>query len=86
MIFGVVTKALPLCLVTQFHGSQQESVTLHQVADNNAVTKGNYISIFTKICSTLYHLHSKGYPHIDIKGNNVVVERPSASGNSAQSH
>ena len=34
MIFGVVTKASPLCLVTQFHGVQQESVTLHQAADN----------------------------------------------------
>ncbi|CAH3130945.1 unnamed protein product, partial [Pocillopora meandrina] len=50
MIFGVVTKASPLCLVTQFHGVQQESVTLHQAADNNAVTKANCISIFKKIC------------------------------------
>lgn len=44
MIFGVVTKASPLCLVTQFHGVQQESVTLHQAADNNVVTKANCIS------------------------------------------
>lgn len=26
------------------------------------------------------HVHSKGYLHNDIKGNNVVLERPSASG------
>lgn len=74
MIFGVVTKASPLCLVTQFHGVQQESVTLHQAADNNAVTKANCISIFKKICSVLDHVHSKGYLHNDIKGNNVVLE------------
>ena len=29
IIFGVVTKTLPLCLVTQFHGFEEESVTLH---------------------------------------------------------
>ena len=80
MIFGVDTKASPLCLVTQFHGVQHESVTLHQAADNNAVTKANCISIFKKICSVLDHVHSKGYLHNDIKGNNVVLERPSASG------
>lgn len=80
MIFGVVTKASPLCLVTQFHGVQQESVTLHQAADNNAVTKANCMSIFKKICSVLDHVHSKGYLHNDIKGNNVVLERSSASG------
>lgn len=79
MIFGVVTKASPLCLVTQFHGVQQESVTLHQAADNNVVTKANCISIFKKICSALGHVHSKGYLHNDIKGNNVVLERPSVS-------
>lgn len=66
--------------MTQFHGVQQESVTLHQAADNNAVTKANCISIFKKICSVLDHVHSKGYLHNDIKGNNVVLERPSASG------
>ena len=54
-------------------------MTLHQAADNNAVTKANCISIFKKICSALDHLHSEGYLHNDIKGNNVVLERPSAS-------
>ena len=68
---------------TVFHlvtSTGQESVTLHQAADNNAVTKANCISIFKKICSVLDHVHSKGYLHNDIKGNNVVLERPSASG------
>ena len=55
---------------TVFHlvtSTGQESVTLHQAADNNAVTKANCISIFKKICSALDHVHCKGYLHNDIK-------------------
>lgn len=79
MIFGVVTKTLPLCLVTQFHGIKEESVTLHQAANASILTIANCISIFQKICCALGHVHSKGYLHNDIKANNVVLERTSVS-------
>lgn len=57
MIFGVVTKSLPLCLVMQFHGVKGLSVNLHQVADANMLTPTDCISIFIKICSALGHVH-----------------------------
>ena len=79
MIFGVVTKTFPLCLVTQFHGVKEESVTLHQAADSSILTIANCISIFQKICCALGTVHSKGYLHNDIKANNVVLERTSVS-------
>ena len=44
--------------MNQFHGVQQESVTLHQAADSNTVTKANCISTFKKICSVLDHVPS----------------------------
>jgi len=79
MIFGVATKTLPLCLVTQFHGVKEESVTLHQAANASILTIANCISIFQKICCALGHVHSKGYLYNDIKANNVVLERTSVS-------
>lgn len=79
MIFGVVTKSLPLCLVTKFHGVKEESVTLHQAANDNILTPADCISVFRKICSALSHVHLKGYLHNDLKANNVVLERASAS-------
>ena len=79
MIFGVVTKTLPLCLVTQFHGVQEQSLTLHKAADANLLTTADCISLFEKICHAVGHVHSKGYFHNDIKANKVVLERTSAS-------
>ena len=79
MLFGVVTKSLPMCLVTQFHGLKEESTTLHQAASTeNMLTPAKCIAIFLKISSTLPYVHSKGYLHNDIKGNNVVLERTSS--------
>ena len=79
MIFGVVTKSLPLCLVTQFHGVKEESITLHQAAAADMLNPSNCIAVFQKICSALCHMHSKGYLHNDLKADNVVLERVSGS-------
>ena len=78
MIFGVVTKTFPLCLVTQFLGVKEESVTLHKAADSSILNIANCISIFQKICCALGKVHSKGYLHNDIKANIVVLERTSS--------
>ena len=65
MFFGVVTKSLPMCLVTQFHGLKEESTTLHQAASTeDMLTPAKCIAIFLKISSTLRYVHSKGYLHI----------------------
>lgn len=79
MFFGVVTKSFPLCLVMKFHGVKEESVTLHQLANANILTPADCISVFGKICSGLGHVHLKGYLHNDLKANNAVLERASAS-------
>ena len=74
MLFG-----LRLCLVTQFHGVKEESITLHQAAAANILNQANCIAVFQKICSALCHMHSKGYLHNDLKADNVVLERISVS-------
>ena len=75
MFFGVVTKKEPLCLVTQFHGMNGESITLHKAANKRMITPLDSNEIFIQICLTLKHVHSKGYLHNDIKANNVVLEK-----------
>ncbi|XP_068760115.1 uncharacterized protein [Montipora capricornis] len=72
MFFGVVTKKEPLCLVTQFHGVNGESITLHKAANKRMITPLDSIEIFIQICLALKHVHSKGYLHNDIKANNVL--------------
>ena len=79
MIFGVITKSWPMCLVTQFHFVKEQSITLHQAACTNMITPADSIAIFLEISSTLRYIHSKGYIHNDIKANNVVLERKSGS-------
>ena len=79
MIFGAVTEKEPLCLVTQFHGVNGHSVTFHQAANTNLLTPQDCIEIFLEICSALRHVHHWGYLHNDIKANNAVLERESAS-------
>lgn len=75
MIVGVVTTQEPLCLVTQFHGINGTSGTLHHAAILNIITSPECLDIFVEICYALKHVHSRGFLHNDIKANNVVLER-----------
>ena len=75
MIVGVVTTQEPLCLVTQFHGINGTSGTLHHAAISNIITSPECLDIFVEICYALKHVHSRGFLHNDIKANNVVLER-----------
>lgn len=74
MMLGVVTESEPLYLVTQFHGVEGNSITLHQAADTNTLTPPDCTEIFHEICSALKHVHRQGYLHNDIKANNVVLQ------------
>lgn len=80
ILLGVLTHGKPFCMVAQFHGVKDESVTLHQAAKGSFLTPQDSAEIFLEICSALKHVHSRGYLHNDIKGNNVVLEKtPTAS-------
>lgn len=74
MIVGVVTNKEPICLVTQFHGVKDSSVTLFQAANSNLLKPQSSSDLFIEICYALQHVHSKGFLHNDIKANNVVLE------------
>lgn len=65
--------------MTQFHGVNDQSITLYQAADTGKLTPQDCIDIFLVICYALKNVHSRGYLHNDIKANNVVFERQSAS-------
>ena len=75
MLLGVITCSESLCMVTQFHGVGDESLTLHQAAKGSFLTPENSVEIFQELGSALKHVHSMGYLHNDIKANNVVLEK-----------
>ena len=75
MLIGITTANIPFCVVTQFHGVNETSVTLHQAAKNKIITPTECVHLFVKICSALEHVHSKGFLHNDIKSNNVVLDQ-----------
>ena len=78
LVFGVITKSTPMCLVMQFHGINGTSITLHQASESAIISKHECISIFKKLSEVLEHIHSKGYLHNDIKSNNVILEKTSS--------
>ena len=74
MIIGVVTAQEPFCPVTQFHGANGKSITLHQGASTNMIAPSECLDIFVEICSALNHVHSRAFLHNDIKANNVIIQ------------
>ena len=75
LVFGVITKSTPVCLVMQFHGVDGSSLNLHQAAESKSITPKECINIFISLLDTIYYVHCKGYIHNDIKSNNVILER-----------
>ena len=75
MLIGITTANTPFCVLTQFHGVNERSVTLHQAAKNKIITPTECVHLFVKICSALEHVHWKGFLHNDIKSNNVVLDQ-----------
>ena len=76
LLFGVITKSLPLRLITQFHGRNNSCSTLHKVIKKGTIDKPSWFGILKKIMEALNHMHKAGVLHNDIKSNNVVLEKP----------
>lgn len=66
--------------MTQFHDVKELSTTLDQAAKNKIITASECLHLFVQICSTLKHLHLRGFPHNDTKSNNVVLDRGTRPG------
>ena len=49
LLFGVVTRSLPLCLVTQFHGEKEQSLTLSRAVRKKELGKQNWLEILKGI-------------------------------------
>lgn len=59
MLVGVKTANEPFCLVTQFHGIIEQSVTLHQAVNNKIITSAECIHSF--ICKDLLRLRAPAF-------------------------
>lgn len=76
LLFGVITKSLPLRLITQFHGQNKSYSTLHKVIKKGTLDKPSWLGILKKIIEALDHMHKAGVVHNNVKSNNVVLEKP----------
>ena len=74
-LFGVVTQREPYALVMQFHGTGEESITLHKVVKERIFNKQLTAEVFTEIAQVLGHIHGREIVHNDLKTNNVIIQR-----------
>ena len=81
LLFGVVTRSLPLRLVTQFHGEKEQSLTLSRAVRKKELGNQNWLEILKGIIKGLDHTHKRGILHNDLKANNVVLEKRSEAWN-----
>lgn len=73
-LLGICTEQEPYCLVLQFHGCGEESLTLHKGIKRRLLNKTSTVGTFKDICGTLEYIHGKGFLHNDLKSNNVLLE------------
>lgn len=74
-LFGVMTQREPYALVMQFHGTGEESITLHKVVKERTFNKQLMAKVFTEIAQALGHIHGRGIVHNDVKSNNVIIQQ-----------
>jgi len=74
LLFGICSVKEPYCLVLQFHGTEEESLTLQKATRRKLLNKSQVLEVFTDVCRVLQYVHIKGFLHNDIKSNNVVLQ------------
>ena len=78
LLFGVITKSAPFCIVTQFHGDKAQSLTLYKAmkrSDRLELDKPHWLRILRGIIEALSHVHNKKILHNDLKSNNILLEK-----------
>jgi serine/threonine protein kinase len=75
MVFGICTKKQAVMLITQFHGGNEQSITIFKATKARLLSRKEWDVIFIGVANTLQHIHSSGYLHCDLKGNNVLLEK-----------
>ena len=75
LLFGVITKTMPVRLITKFHGHKDKSLTLRRAMRKMTLDKPTWLGIVKKVIIALEHIHTNGVLHNDLKENNVVLEK-----------
>jgi len=69
LLFGVVTKSEPMCLITKFHGQKDESLTLFHKMRKFEVDIPIWVGIVMHLIEALDHIQSGGILY------NVVMKK-----------
>ncbi|XP_028416021.1 spindle assembly checkpoint kinase-like [Dendronephthya gigantea] len=79
-LFGANVKNKPYLLVTEFYSIDGQCVTLQNAVKGMlSLSIPKWANILEKISEALSYIHSKGFIHGDIKGNNIVIRKQSDS-------
>ena len=81
-LYGICTSSLPYRIVMQFHGVEDQAVTLHDVGiAQNLIPEGHSWLFFTEqLMSAMKYLHNVvGILHNDLTKSNVVITTASSS-------
>lgn len=85
-IIGVQLQKEPISLIIEFKGECDTSVTISKLlscdCDNETIenvkatlTTNDWLIISHDLTEALWHIHSKGFLHCDLKSNNVLVSK-----------
>lgn len=75
LLFGVITKSTPFCLLTQFHGNKIQSLKLYKAMKRLELDKPYWLHNLRGIIEALSHVHSKDILDNDVKSNNVLLQK-----------
>ena len=76
LVFGICSRAVPFCIVIQFHGDRKElkSLTIQRaLAEKTISDKATWMDVIRKFAKAIIHVHEVGFLHNDIKSNNVIL-------------